>query len=697
MPTSVVPTLNSSLQYLKGVGPERHKLLKKIGLETIGDALNYFPRRYEDRRLVREVSEADAGDRECVRGTVMSRSVARMKDGRSLVRAVVSDGKEVLFVSWFNQPYLLKMLEPKTPVILCGRLERQGGRKVMVHPEHEFLKTEEPPIHSGRIVPVYPLTEDVSQKGLRQLLYRLSRQAAGLAVDALPRPLRSREGLEPLSRALAQIHFPDDDEALERARNRLAFDEFFSMQLALQLRRRRLRKQDERVVHSGGRQAVERFLETLEFELTDGQRAAVERILADMAADRPMGRLVQGDVGSGKTVVAAAAIVFTAANGFQGALMAPTEVLAQQHYHGLVRLLEPLGVRCVYLTQGLSAEERARRKAELADGTAQVAVGTHALIQSDVRFSRLGLAVIDEQHKFGVLQREALLQRGGFQPHFLLLTATPIPRTLAMTLYGDLDVSVIREMPEGRKPVKTFWVGSSKRADVYSLLESELAAGRQGYVICPLIEEGSGPSALRAAGRVSAELSELLGHRRVGLLHGRMSAPEKKKVMEDFRERKLDVLVSTVVIEVGVNVPNATMMIVENAERFGLAQLHQLRGRVGRGSQEATCVLFSDSESPETAERLGALEETSDGFEVARRDLALRGAGELAGRRQHGMPELKLGDYVRDAALLERARALAEALLEEDPELARAEHRLLRRAIAERYGWKNPARSAALG
>ena len=634
------------------MGPEREKLLGRLGLGTVLDALYYFPRRYEDRRPVKRIGELNFADKECVTGTVRTRGVVRTRGGQTLLRAAIGDGPNVLFASWFNQPYLSRVILPQSRIVLYGRAERQGRRIEMVHPEYELGGEENAvSLHSGRIVQIYPLTEELTQKGMRKLLHRvITDEAAGLK-ETLPYQMRKRLELPAIAWAVRQIHFPGEWDDYRRAYRRLVFDEFFRMQLAIRRRRRELSATDRSLAHDGGEEVARRVTGLLGFEFTEGQRRALDDTLADMKSGRRMNRLIQGDVGSGKTAVAAVALAFTAANGFQGALMAPTEVLAQQHYLYLSGLLEPLGIRCGYFGQGFSPDERRAMLLKLAEGWIQVAVGTHALIQPDVRFQKLGLAVCDEQHKFGVIQRGALAAKGA--AHTLLMTATPIPRTLALTLYGELDISSVREMPKGRSPVRTFWMGQERRAEVYGWLEGELAGGRQAFVICPLINEKEG---LKGAVATHRELESLFRHRKVDLLHGRLSASEKKKLMQRFKDGAFEILVSTVVVEVGVDVPNASFLIIENAERFGLAQLHQLRGRVGRGTAESVCVLFSDSASEETGERLRAFESTANGFEIAEADFGQRGAGDVLGMRQHGWVPLKIGDIVKDSGLMELAR-----------------------------------------
>ncbi len=678
--------LKTSVRTLKGVGPERTKILSRLGLHTLEDLFYFFPRRYEDRSPIKTISELSLGEKECVQGVVSSRVLIRTKHGQTIFRAVISDGQATLVASWFNQPYLRKVFMPKANVLFYGLAEKEGKRLRMIHPEYEIFEGPGPAetVHSGRIVPIYPLTEDLSQKGIRQLLFRAVGEFTALLKDPLSPSVKKALRLVDSLFAFKEIHFPRSFANFHAAYRRLVFDEFFTMQLAVQMKKNQLQKENKHISHQGGEEQVSEFVQSLDFELTEGQQAAIRDMIQDMKKGRSMNRLVQGDVGSGKTVVAAAGLVFTVANGFQGALMAPTEVLAQQHAFNLTQLLEPLGITCGYLAQGLSAEERERILSGLASGELQVVVGTHSLIQESVKFKKLGLAVIDEQHKFGVFQRATLKQKGE-DSHFLLMTATPIPRTLALTLYGDLDISVIAELPKGRRPIKTFWVGDNQRQEVYGLLDNLIQKGGQGYVICPLIDEEKefSPKSVLAAHQ---ELSKIFAHRKVGILHGRMKSPEKKKIMQDFKEGAIQLLVSTVVIEVGVDVPNANIMIIENAEQFGLAQLHQLRGRVGRGTEESFCVLFSNAAGEESAERLKVFEETQSGFDIAEKDLDFRGAGDIIGEKQHGLPQLRIGDLSKDIELLEIARRQARAVIEVDPRLERPGNRPLKRLLRERFG-----------
>lgn len=662
-------TLKTSVRYLKGVGPEKEKLLARLGVKTLGDLFDLLPRRHEKRFPLKRIGELAFDGKECVAGVVTGRGVARY-GGRSVFKAVLRDGPHSLFAVFYHQPYLAQVFRPKLQAVLFGAAEKKGpARRVeMTHPEWELFEGPLPARtpHHGRWVPIYPLTEDLRQKSLRQTIYGALKAHSGAIAEALPASLREKRGLADSRSALRQFHFPADEASKESARRRLVYEEFLLLELFVESRRAALRRERPEIAHKAARPEIERFLGSLPFKLTAGQRGAIEDVLGDLRSPRAMNRLIQGDVGSGKTAVAAAALYFTVKNGFQGALMAPTETLAQQLYLGLTGLLEPFGIRVGYF---------ASTHRELETGQIDVAVGTHALLEPKVRFKRLGLAIVDEQHKFGVKQRSRLARKQAGGAHFLMMTATPIPRSLAMTLYGDMDISVIAEKPKGRKPVRTLWLREEQRAAVYQWLGGVLEEGGQAYVVCPLVAPG-----------VAEKMRDRFPEFPVGFLHGRMRTDQKQKTMQDFKEAKTRILVSTTVVEVGIDVPRARFMLVENAEKFGLAQLHQLRGRVGRGEDEAYCVLFSDSDSPQAAERLEALAATGSGFEIAEKDLEQRGAGQLHGARQHGLFELRIGDLALDAQLLKMAKEDARSLIETDPKLSSPAHRALGRKVLERYG-----------
>ncbi len=654
--------------------------LAKLGVRTLRDLVYYLPRRHEDRRALPAFRLLQPGAKVTVRGKVAEKTLTRTpKKGMKLVQAQLLDPYGYgLTAVWFNQPWVMKQLRVGEVILATGRVQLRGRRRTLM--VEEFEPEEGESLSSNRIVPIYPTTEGISQAWLRRQVWR-GLELARPIPDPLPEAYREAEGLWPLDRALAQYHFPDDEKALEKALERLKFDEYLFLELRVLLRsgESALKGQTFEV----RREWIEAFLAVLPFELTGAQKRVLKEIFRDMRAERQMRRLLMGDVGSGKTVVAAMALFVAVRNGKQGALMAPTEVLAKQHFENLTRYLSPLGVRVELLVGSMSEKEKEKAKARIASGEADVVVGTHALIQEGVTFKALGLAVIDEEHRFGVEQRRALLQG---RPDVLVMSATPIPRSLALTLYGDLETSRLDEMPPGRTPVKTRVLSQKNRLQAYAFAKKQIAEGRQVFVVAPMIEtsEAEALAEVKAAKALKAEVEKLLPEARVGLLHGRMTPKEKDAVMEAFRRHDYDLLVSTTVIEVGVDVPNATLIIVENAERFGLAQLHQLRGRVGRGQHPGYAIFIAGEASRATMRRLKVLEASSDGFYVAEMDLKLRGPGELRGTRQSGLPELKLADLAKDSEIIEAARKRAKAILAADPDLSHPAHRALREELRQR-------------
>jgi ATP-dependent DNA helicase RecG len=689
--------LGMPLQYLKGVGPQRARLLERIGLRTVGDALDRFPRRYEDRREVVPFRKLRIGEAQPTGGTVVGVSAPPRGRSRAPLTVLFRDQSGFFSGLWFNQPYLAQLFKRGQRVFLYGKVVAGRGRGPlqMQNAEFEIVEDdEEASLHMGRIVPVYGLTEGLTQRPTRSLLHRIVERHAREVPDALPEALRQRRDLLPAAEAYRAIHFPDVLEAAEAARRRFVFEDFLLLQVGLAIRRRREAARPGHTIAPPGR-LVARLLEGLPFTLTAAQRRVWEEIRADLARPTPMNRLLQGDVGSGKTVVAVMALLTAVEAGFQGVLMAPTEILAEQHFGTVQRLLEPLGVPLALLSSGQKGKVREAALAAAASGAAPLVVGTHALIQDAVLFHRLGLAVVDEQHRFGVLQR-ATLRAKGRHPDVLVMTATPIPRTLALTLYGDLDVSVLDELPPGRQRITTAWRSEAKRREIYDFIRKELEQGRQAYVVYPLVEETEA-SDLKAATAMADRLArEVFPDRRVGLIHGRLPFDVKDTVMRAFKKGELDVLVATTVIEVGIDVPNASVMLIEHAERFGLAQLHQLRGRVGRGPARSYCILLASGLlSDEAQQRLQAMCETQDGFRIAEADLEIRGPGEFFGTRQAGLPEFRAANLLTDARLLEEARQDALALVELDPGLRLPEHRPLRDALVSR--WREKLDLASVG
>jgi ATP-dependent DNA helicase RecG len=671
---------------IDGVGAVTARRLQTLGAETVHDLLYLFPRRYDDYSLLKPINRLEYGEQVTVIGTVWETRARRTRNNQVLVQSIINDGTDTIQATWFNQPWLADQLAAGSQVVLSGTVEQYLGRKVFNSPEWEQLSEEL--LRTGRIVPVYPLTKGLNANKLRQIMKEVVDNYAPRVPDPLPDAARERQNLPSLPEALFHIHFPENRDALYSARRRLAFDELLLLQLGM-LGQRRQWQSDPAQPLTGGEEALRSFVDSLPFQLTGAQQRVINEIRADMARDVPMNRLLQGDVGAGKTVVAAAAMVIAAANGTQAALMAPTEILAEQHYQGLSKLLSELGLTVRLLTGSTTNSERQEVYGGLADGTIDLIVGTHALIQEAVTFHNLGLAVIDEQHRFGVDQRAALRDKGvsgnngqARNPHLLVMSATPIPRTLALSLYGDLDLSSLDEMPPGRQEIRTRWIRPSERERSYAFVRGQVQKGRQAYIICPLVEESDKIEAKAAVEEHARLQNEVFPDLKLGLLHGRMRSDEKEAVMRDFYGGDIDILVSTSVIEVGVDVPNSTVMVIEGANRFGLAQLHQFRGRVGRGEHQSYCLLISDAVNGDVEERLVALEQSNDGFQLAEKDLELRGPGEFFGRRQSGLPELRLASLL-DINLLKDARDEAEQLFAEDPMLESEQHRMLRQQVEQ--------------
>jgi ATP-dependent DNA helicase RecG len=678
--------LETPVQYVKGIGPRRSRLLARLDVHTAEDLLFFFPRRHVDRSRLVKIRNLRVGELCTVLGTIATTSMGPTRSGKKTFDLLLEDETGSITCRWFGQTYLAKTLKPKRRILVSGTVTFYGTKQ-FVQPEYEVLtgSEEQELIHTGRIVPIYPLTEGLTQKPLRRAVRYAVEQYLPELPETLPVSLRRHRGLLDLHEAISQYHFPDRMDMTHRARKRLAYEELFYLQLLLALRRHWAQTMMPGVPFKGGGELVDTFLSHLGFSLTGAQKRVLEEIRRDMAQPRAMHRLLHGDVGSGKTVIALAAMLLAVEHGYQSALMAPTEILAEQHYQVLRDMLSGMDVSVGLLTGGIKKRERKCALEQIRTGELQIVVGTHALIEEDVAFQRLGLAVVDEQHRFGVMQR-ARLRSKGKAPHLLVMTATPIPRTLSMTLYGDLDISVIDEMPPGRKPIVTRWVSASKRNRVYQFIREQVAQGRQCYVVYPLVEESEHVDLAAATEMYEHLNAKIFPDLRVALLHGQMRSPEKEDVMDRFRAGDTDVLVSTTVIEVGVDVPNATVMLIEHAERFGLAQLHQLRGRVGRGGERSYCILLSATPiSQEARIRLATMQKTEDGFVIAEKDLELRGPGEFFGTRQHGYPELIVADLVHDSRLLAQAREDAFQVVRDDANLLKDEHKPIRENFERKY------------
>lgn len=733
--------LSASVQVLPGVGTRIAQTLSTLGLYTLEDMLYLFPRRYDDYSQLKSINRLEYGEETTILGTIQSIITRPIRGGRlQMTEAVISDGTSFLRVSWFNQPWLTSRYAPGTQVVLSGKVEQYLGRLVMTNPEIEPIEQDH--LHTNRIVPVYPLTAGLNQKNLRRMIFQTVSYWAPRVQDYLPEKVRSAVKLVDLSTALLNIHFPESQDLLDVARWRLAFDEIFLLQMGV-LRQKRTWQTAVAQVFDTPQEWLDQQIDRLPFPLTGAQKRALGDIQTDLASGRPMDRLIQGDVGSGKTVVAGLAIAMVARHGAQAAVMAPTSILAEQHYRSLTRLLAgqqiamqaaeaetpevqagipaeadenqqpaadpqpagdhmaegsyPLRPGEIRLLIGDTPEaEKQEIREGLANGSIKVVIGTHALIESPVQFKHLQLAVIDEQHRFGVAQR-ATLRSKGQNPHLLVMTATPIPRSLALTVYGDLDLTVMDEMPPGRQPVGTHVLRPVERERAYHLIRTQIEKGRQAFIIYPMVEQNGGEedALLSEDKKQQPVLSAVEEHARlqkdifpnlsIGLLHGRLKPEEKEAVMKRFRDRDFDILVSTTVVEVGVDIPNATVMLIEGANRFGLAQLHQLRGRVGRGNSQSYCLLVPDKEDAVENERLAVMAETNDGFVLAERDLQQRGPGEFLGTRQAGYTELRLASLT-DVRLIEKARQQAQALFQEDPQLESPEHQLLAAKLKQFWG-----------
>ena len=667
--------LQTDIQYLKGVGEKRAKLLRKLGVQTVGDLLRFYPRAYENWANVTTIEEARIGEVSCVRAVADKKPVgARIRQGLTLYKTDVTDGRSIMQVTIFNNNYLADKLEAGEEYLFYGKVGGSLWKKEMNTPMIEKAEGND------RIRPVYRQTQGLPSRTIERLVGNALRLCGDKLVETLPGPMRDTYALCTIGDALRNIHFPPDEDRIEQARRRLIFEELLTLTLGMRLMRSHTRT---RTSFQAIEDCTDVFLRALPFTPTNAQRRAVAAIVADMRRDTPMNRLLQGDVGSGKTAVAAAAVYQAVRSSMQCALMAPTEILSVQHYHTMQQFFAPFGVRVRLLTGSTKASEKKQIYAAIQNGEIDLLVGTHALLTDEVRFRRLGFVITDEQHRFGVQQR-AILGEKGRQPHTLVMSATPIPRTLALMIYGDLDVSVLDELPPGRKAVKTYAVDGEKRERVWNYVRQHLDRGLQGYVVCPLVEEGDVPA---AAAQEYAEMLRQGAFRgyNVGLLHGKMRPKEKEKTMAAFAAGEIRLLVSTTVIEVGVDVPNAVIMVIENAERFGLSQLHQLRGRIGRGSEASTCVLISDAENEEAQHRMRIMTQTNDGFRIADEDLKMRGPGDFFGSRQHGLPEMKIADMLSQTQLMNEASDCAQRMLDADPRLSSAAYAPLRQAVEQLY------------
>ncbi len=679
--------LDKEIQYIKGVGPERARLLEKLGVKTVFDLLYYFPRTWVDRSNVKKISSVTTGELETVSGTVIAADSKQLRPRLKITNITIKDETGFITGVWFNQPYIEKIFKKGMQVIFHGRVEAYRSMLQIGTPEYEITDDGTDPdesVNVNRIVPVYPLTDGLSQKQFRKIIkFAIDNHLKSLE-EYMPEAIAKKYSLIKLNDAVYNVHYPESFDLLEKSKRRLIFDEFFFLQFAFAMRKSRIKEEPGIILKPGG-PLFSGFIKNLPFTLTGAQKKVLDEIQTDFSSGKPMNRLVQGDVGSGKTIVALAACVMAAENGYQSAIMAPTEILAVQHAANMQKVLEGTGIKAELLLGGIKKSNRDDIIEALKDGKIQILVGTHALIQDDVVFKKLGLVVIDEQHRFGVMQRAALLKKSETLPHSLIMTATPIPRTLTLSVYGDTDISVIDELPPGRKPVKTMIFESAEVFKMFSFIEERLKEKARVYAVYPLVDE-SEKLDLKSAIEMEKEWSKRFKDYKISLIHGQMKKEERDEAMKSFKDGSIDILVATTVIEVGVDVPEASVIVIEHAERFGLSQLHQLRGRVGRGSAQSYCVLVGDARTEDSFKRLGIMAATQDGFKISEADLEIRGPGEFMGTRQHGVTEFKIASIIRDKKELDEARQAAFSVISGECDLNHSEKEQLVRIIKQKYG-----------
>jgi len=675
--------LSNEVQYIKGVGPERAKLLAKLGVNTVADLLYYFPRTWVDRTNIKKIKDVKLGEKETIRAVVLAKQTRQVSARLKITSVMLQDDSGGINCIWYNQPYMEKIFKKGDTVICHGKIEVYRNFLQMPNPEYEIISGGEDNINVNRIVPVYPLTEKLYQKSLRKIMKFALDNYLQYLDEYLPLPLRSRNSLIDVKKAVLNAHFPENFDALTCAKKRLIFDEFFFLQLAFAIRKKNI-KEKKGIVFDTAPETYIRFESAIPFKLTGAQKRVIEEIKNDFISGKPMNRLVQGDVGSGKTVVAFMAAAIAVGNKCQAAFMAPTEILAQQHARNAETLFANTGIRHGFLTSDIKKQKKDEILEKLKSGEIDILIGTHALIQQDVEFKNLGLVVIDEQHRFGVLQRAELFKKGSI-PHMLIMSATPIPRTLSMTVYGDADISIIDEMPAGRKPIKTVLFTDNEMEKLFSFIEARLKEGAQVYAVYPLVQE-SEKIDLKSAMEMEKHWAKRFSNFRTAIMHGQMKKDYRDTVMSDFKSKKIDILVATTVIEVGIDVANATVMVIEHAERFGLSQLHQLRGRVGRGEIQSYCILIGDPKTEGGMKRLNVMASTQDGFKIAEEDLALRGPGEIMGVRQHGVPEFKIANILTDRDIMEISRQAAFDIVSGELKINIEEKTILMNMIKIKFG-----------
>ena len=674
--------IKSSIQYLKGVGPKKSQLLNRLNIESIEDLFYFFPRSYEDRRKIEKISDLEDGEKTNIEVVLDSKpSMYRPSRKISITKAMAKDDTGIVQLVWFNQDYIIKQLNQGDKIKLNGKVKKSGMITEIHNPI--YIKSGEKSDKIGKILPIYNLTERLKNNEMIKIMDTALEDYLGYVDESIPSYITDRFKLLSLRDSLKHIHFPVNRNSYLQSRNRLVFEELFTLQLGLLLLKNRYKNETEYIEFSSD-EVIDEFLNALPFKLTNAQSTVFKEISKDMKSKKQMNRLVQGDVGSGKTIIAVLAMFKAFKNGYQSVMMAPTEILAYQHLESISELFEPYGIKCELLASSVTKKNKEKIIERVKSGETDILIGTHALIEDYVEFKNLGLAITDEQHRFGVRQRAKLSSKGK-SPDILIMTATPIPRTLALIVHGDLDVSIIDELPPGRKKIETFVRNDKNRDKIYDFVREQVNQGRQIYIVCPLVEESETLN-IKSATEIYENLSENeFKDFRVSLLHGKMKPKEKDKIMMNFKNNEADILVSTTVIEVGVNIPNSSVMIIENSERFGLAQLHQLRGRIGRGEYKSYCILMNEGRGKVAKERMSIMEKTNDGFLISEKDLEIRGPGEFFGIRQHGLPELKITQFPRDMKILKAAQEVSLEILEKDPELELEEHQAIKKLVKNMF------------